>query len=179
VHFLDMLSITLGSLLLKGGRSPSLGKCIPTGIVSPPFPFQINKINSPSPHPRHYCYNQLYLANLRLKTVNICIIEPSGVKTAFDGHSKAHIKPHPAYAGDDMPSRQLEKYVNMGIKSGVGMIEPQAVAETIYGIASRGERIPLRLPLGRVAWQMAKAKAEGWLEELEVVKEVSFMGRGS
>jgi len=109
--------------------------------------------------------------------INFCIIEPGGVKTNFEGHSKARTKPHPAYAADDMPSRRLEKYVNMGIKSGAGMIEPSAVAETIFTIASRGERVPLRLPLGATAWKLAKAKFEGLLGELDAVKELSAMGQ--
>ncbi|KUJ10439.1 short-chain dehydrogenase/reductase-like protein SDR [Mollisia scopiformis] len=109
--------------------------------------------------------------------INFCIIEPSGVKTNFDGHSKANIKPHPAYAEPDMPSRILEKYVNMGLKSGVGMIEPSAIAEAIFTIASRGEKVPLRLPLGATAWKMAKAKFEGFLSELDAVKEISVIGK--
>lgn len=78
-------------------------------------------------------------------------MEPGGVKTEFEGHSKARTEPHPAYAAPDMPARQLEMYVNMGIKSGVGMLEPSAVAETIFTVASRGECVPLRLPLGPTA----------------------------
>lgn len=114
--------------------------------------------------------------SLLASTVNFCIVEPSAVKTSFEGHSKARTKPHPAYAADDMPSRKLEAYVNKGIKSGVG-IEPSAVAETIFTIASRGERIPLRLPLGVVAWKLAKSKFEGLLGELDAVKELSAMGQ--
>ncbi|KAK3356512.1 short-chain dehydrogenase/reductase-like protein SDR [Lasiosphaeria hispida] len=79
--------------------------------------------------------------------VHFGIIEPSSVKTNFEGYSKAYIKPHPAYADPSMPSRQLEKYVSMGLKSGVGL-EPKAVAKTIWNIASRGEKIPLRISLG-------------------------------
>ncbi|XHG07497.1 hypothetical protein AWENTII_010639 [Aspergillus wentii] len=72
--------------------------------------------------------------------INFCIIEPSGVKTNFEGHSKARTQPHPAYAGEDMPARKLEAYVEKGIKAGAGagMIEPAAVAEAIFNIASRG-----------------------------------------
>ena len=114
--------------------------------------------------------------SLLASTVNFCIVEPSAVKTNFEGHGKAHTKPHPAYAADDMPSRKLEAYVNKGIKSGAG-IEPSAVAETIFTIASRGERIPLRLPLGVVAWKLAKSKFEGLLGELDAVKELSAMGQ--
>lgn len=107
--------------------------------------------------------------------INFCIIEPSGVKTNFEGHSKARTKPHPAYIADDMPARRLEKYVEIGLKRGMGM-EPAAVAEAIYKVASRGEKVPLRLPLGATAWKMAKAKFEGLLLELDAVKVISAMG---
>ncbi len=110
-------------------------------------------------------------------TVNVCIVEPSGVKTNFEGHSKARTQPHPAYASQDMPARRLEAYVNMGIKTGAGMMQPSQVAEAIYTIASRGERVPLRLPLGAVAWKMAKAKFEGLVQEFEAVKDISGMGQ--
>ena len=75
-----------------------------------------------------------------------------------------------------MPARRLESYVNMGIKSGTGM-EPSAVAETLFTVAKRGERIPLRLPLGAVAWKMAKSKFEGALGELDAIKELTAMGQ--
>lgn len=109
--------------------------------------------------------------------INICILEPSGVKTNFEHHSKVRTKPHPAYVAEDMPSRKLEHYVNMGIKSGLGMSEPSAIAEAIYNIAARGERIPLRVPLGVTAWKMAKAKSEGFLAELDTLKEISALGK--
>lgn len=78
-----------------------------------------------------------------------------------------------------MPARKLEAYVNAGIKMGGGghLMEPSAVAETIFKIAERGGKVPLRQPLGAVAWKMAKAKAEGFLAELESVKGVSAMGK--
>lgn len=118
------------------------------------------------------------MANCLLaSTVHFCIVEPSGVRTNFEGHSKARTKPHPAYAAADMPARKLEHYVNMGIKSGAGMAEPSAIAETVYTIASRGERVPLRLPLGAGAWKLVKAKFEAFLGELEAIKEISAMGK--
>ncbi|KAJ6022978.1 short-chain dehydrogenase/reductase-like protein SDR [Penicillium canescens] len=107
--------------------------------------------------------------------INFCIVEPSGVKTSFEGHSKANIKPHPAYVGADMPARKLEGYVRQGLKLGMGM-EPSTVAETLYKIASREERVPLRLPLGAVSWKMAKSKFETLLEEFDAVKNISAMG---
>jgi hypothetical protein len=104
------------------------------------------------------------------------VIEPGAVKTNFEGHSKARTKPHPAYSAADMPSRKLEVYVNMGLKAGVG-IEPSAVAETVFTIASRGERVPFRLPLGGTAWKLAKSKFESLLGDLDAVKELSAMGQ--
>ncbi|KAH7313646.1 hypothetical protein B0I35DRAFT_435587 [Stachybotrys elegans] len=105
--------------------------------------------------------------------INFCIVEPSGVRTNFEGHSKARIQPHPAYAAEDMPSRKLEKYVERGLKSGM-LIEPSAIADSIYHIASRGECVPLRLPLGAAAWGLSKAKHEGALQGLDAVKEMSL-----
>jgi hypothetical protein len=121
------------------------------------------------------------MSSLTFAIVHFCIVEPSGVKTNFEGHSKARIQPHPAYAADDMPSRRLEYFVNQGIKAGAaaGMLEPSSVAGAIYTIASRGERVPLRLPLGLTAWKMAKSKFEGLLQEFDAVKELSAMGQGS
>ncbi|KAK1758662.1 hypothetical protein QBC47DRAFT_375399 [Echria macrotheca] len=107
--------------------------------------------------------------------INFCIVEPGGVKTNFEGHSKAHTAPHPAYQAPGTPARILEKYVEQGIKLGMGM-EPAAVAEAVYTIASRGEKVPLHLPLGATAWNLIKSKLEGFLAELEAVKGISAMG---
>ncbi|KAM7205978.1 short-chain dehydrogenase/ reductase [Rhypophila sp. PSN 637] len=109
--------------------------------------------------------------------INFCIIEPSGVKTEFEGHSKVHIDPHPAYQDPDMPARKLEHFVRMGISKGVGMNTPEAIAEAIYEIASQGEKVPLRVPLGATAWKMAKARFEGLLGELDAVKGISGLGK--
>ncbi|CAG7932479.1 unnamed protein product [Penicillium olsonii] len=108
--------------------------------------------------------------------VNFCIVEPSGVKTNFEGHSRANIVPHPAYKDESMPARKLEKYVDAGRKLGVGM-EPAALAEVLFMIASRGERVPLRLPLGAVSWKLSKLKFETLLEDFEAVKSISAMGQ--
>ncbi|KAK2036059.1 NAD(P)-binding protein [Colletotrichum somersetense] len=105
--------------------------------------------------------------------INFCILEPSGVKTNFEGHSKARTAPHPAYAGADMPARVLDKYVEMGVKSG-SLTEPSAIAEAVYSIVSRGERVPLRVPLGGPAWSFIRQKFELGLEDLDKVKELSM-----
>lgn len=76
-----------------------------------------------------------------------------------------------------MPARILEFYVQKGLESGVGLIQPATVAEIIYKVASRGERVPLRLPLGMTAWSMIKQKLQTSLSELEAVKELSALGQ--
>ncbi|KAL0775939.1 hypothetical protein CaCOL14_007227 [Colletotrichum acutatum] len=106
--------------------------------------------------------------------INFCIVEPSGVQTNFEGHSKARTEPHPAYAEKDMPARVLERYVEMGIKSGT-LTKPSAIADAIFGIASSKKRIPLRVPLGEPAWGFIKQKHETCLRDLEGVKDLSLL----
>jgi len=104
--------------------------------------------------------------------INFCIVEPSGVKTRFETHSKINTKPHEAYAGDDMPARKLESYVNKGIQAGSG-IEPIKVAETLFQVASRNDNVPLYLPLGNTAAMLIQAKLQQRLQDLEAVRDIS------
>jgi hypothetical protein len=85
------------------------------------------------------------------------------------------MKPHEAYTAADMPARKLEFYVKKGLESGAG-IEPVAIAEALFKIASRGEKVPLRLPLGSTALTLIKMKLEAQLRELETFKELSTIG---
>ncbi|KAJ0360205.1 hypothetical protein COL26b_014145 [Colletotrichum chrysophilum] len=101
-------------------------------------------------------------------------------KWAVEGWSESVAREmHPdwnTYAASDMPARALERYVNAGLKMGMGA-EPSAIADAIYGIASRGEKIPLRVPLVATAWKMIKGKFDSFLPELEAVKDISAMGQ--
>ncbi|KAH9883803.1 hypothetical protein F4778DRAFT_765247 [Xylariomycetidae sp. FL2044] len=107
--------------------------------------------------------------------ISFCIAEPSGVKTNFEGSSKKYMKPHEAYAAKDMPARKLESFVKMGIQSGRGMNEPVAVAKALFEVASRGQKVPLHLPLGPVALQMIRAKLESQLKALEDVADLASL----
>ncbi|RMY97714.1 hypothetical protein D0862_07931 [Hortaea werneckii] len=104
-----------------------------------------------------------------LVSVNFCLVEPAGVKTHFEGHSKAHTAPHPAYANPAMPARKLEVFVNKGLSMGMGL-EPATVAKAMYDVASRGEKIPLRLPLSSTAVNMMKMALQERLKALEEVE---------
>ncbi|KAI9375068.1 hypothetical protein BJX61DRAFT_531919 [Aspergillus egyptiacus] len=106
--------------------------------------------------------------------IHFCIVEPSAVKTNFETSSKKHIKPHPAYAGADMPARQLEAFVKKGLEAGVGF-EPSAVADALYKVACRNEKIPLRLPLSVTAIKLITAKLQGQLQDLETHGKLSAL----
>lgn len=104
--------------------------------------------------------------------ISFCIVEPSAVKTSFEGHSKKNTVPHPAYADTKMPARTLQKYVDAGLEQGVCM-KPEHVARVLYEVASKREKIPLHLPLSMNAFELIKGQFEGRLRALEEVKEVS------
>ncbi|KAI7646521.1 hypothetical protein KC318_g19270, partial [Hortaea werneckii] len=101
--------------------------------------------------------------------INFCLVEPAGVKTNFEGHSKAHTAPHPAYADPAMPSKKLEVFVNKGLSMGMGL-EPAVVAKAMYDVASRGEKIPLRLPLSSNAVNIMKTALQERMKALEEVE---------
>lgn len=104
--------------------------------------------------------------------ISFCIVEPAAVKTNFEGHSKKNTTPHPAYADPKMPARMLQRYVDAGLKQGAGM-EPEDVARVLYEVASKGEKVPLHLPLSMNAFGLIKGQFEGRLKALEEVKDIS------
>ncbi|KAI1435426.1 NAD(P)-binding protein [Xylaria sp. CBS 124048] len=104
--------------------------------------------------------------------INFCIVEPGGVKTEFERGSKKHTKVHEAYDGADMPARKLMGWVKKGLASGVGT-PPSAVAEVLYLVASRNERVPLWLPLTSNAAGIMKMKLQARLDNLEEVENLT------
>lgn len=105
--------------------------------------------------------------------ISFCLVQPAAVKTNFEGHSKKHTAPHPAYADPQMPARVLQRYVDAGLKQGVGM-EPEDVARVLYRVASKGGRVPLHLPLSANAFGLIEGAFEERLKTLEEVKDVSI-----
>lgn len=122
--------------------------------------------------PFHYFVSQVI--DQHCKPVNMCIVEPGGVKTEFERGSKKYTAVHAAYDGADMPGRQLAAWVRKGMASGAGT-PASAVAEALYTVASRGaeENVPLWLPLTSNAVQLIRAKMQARLDNLEAVKELS------
>lgn len=97
------------------------------------------------------------------------------IKTNFESTSKDRIPPHPGYAAPGTPRVALAEYVAQHVTKGSGA-SPDLVAQTIYGVATRGAKIPLHLPLGSDCWGLARSKLSGLVEELDALKEQSFMG---
>ena len=97
------------------------------------------------------------------------------IKTNFESTSKDRIPPHPGYAAPGTPRVVLAEYVGQHMSKGLGAA-PELVAQTIYGIATRGAKVPLRLPLGSDCWGLARLKFAGLVDELDALKEQSFMG---
>lgn len=79
---------------------------------------------------------------------------------------------HPAYADPSYPANQLLGY--MGSEQGRALwAEPSALAAAIVQIVSRGQRIPIRVPLGSDAWGMILKDIEAVKKDLEDVKDIS------
>ncbi|KAF2811346.1 NAD(P)-binding protein [Mytilinidion resinicola] len=104
--------------------------------------------------------------------INFCLVEPGAIKTNFETSSRKHIKSHEADAGKDMPARKLEVFVEQNLKAGVG-VEPIIVAQVLFNVANRGEKVPFHLPLTSTRVQLIKMKLEGQLQGLETTKELS------
>ncbi|KAI0393296.1 NAD(P)-binding protein [Xylariaceae sp. FL0594] len=101
--------------------------------------------------------------------INICIVEPGGVKTDFEYRSKKHTQVHPDYDDADMPARQLAAWVKKATAAGGGA-PASAVANMLYTVASRNEKVPLWLPLTTSAAALIKVKLQARLDNLEAVK---------
>ncbi|KAH6867409.1 short-chain dehydrogenase [Thelonectria olida] len=104
--------------------------------------------------------------------IHFCLIEPGGVKTNYATSMKT-VPPLPAYAAPDTPARMLEAYV-ANPESSKAWAEASAVAETMFGVVSGGQDIPLRVPLGSDSWSVLKAQQEQAGKDLEKVKELSL-----
>ena len=105
--------------------------------------------------------------------VHLCNVEPGGVKTKYATSSlKMMEERHPAYGDPSYPTNALLSYMT-DPKSRETWAEPGAVAAAMYKIVSRGERIPIRVPLGVDAWSMIMADIRNVGKELEEMKKLS------
>ncbi|KAI0526311.1 hypothetical protein F5B22DRAFT_585263 [Xylaria bambusicola] len=104
--------------------------------------------------------------------INVCIIEPGGIRTEFEHGSKKYTAVHEDYDGADMPARQLAAWVKKASTSGGG-VPPSAVAKVLYLVASRNDKVPLWLPLTSNAASLIRKKLQARLDNLESVQELT------
>lgn len=106
------------------------------------------------------------------ETVHFTIAEPGGIDTNYATSSMSTLAKHPAYDAADSPARMLAAYVD-NAESRKSWSRPEAMSRAIYEMASRGKPVPVRFPLGAVAWQVLKAKAESTVEEFAEARALS------
>ena len=106
--------------------------------------------------------------------VHLTNIEPGGVKTNYATSSlKSMATRHPAYSDPSAPTNQLLGY--MQTEQGRSMwAEPSALAAAVYHVVGRGQRIPIRVPLGSDAWGLISNDLEDIRNDLDELKDVSL-----
>ncbi|KAL4993405.1 NAD(P)-binding protein [Aspergillus recurvatus] len=107
--------------------------------------------------------------------IHLCNIEPGGVKTNYATTSlKTMAKGrHPAYADPNYPTNTLLGYMGKA-ENRASWAEPSAIAAAMYRLVSRGERIPIRVPLGADAYGTITMDLESIKKDLEELKDISL-----
>ncbi|KAI1651955.1 NAD(P)-binding protein [Daldinia loculata] len=106
--------------------------------------------------------------------IHLCNIEPGGVKTNYVTSSLKHMaKRHPAYADPNYPTNVLLAYM-LNEEHRSLWSEPSALAAAMYQVVSRGQRIPIRVPLGADSWGMIAKDLEDTKKDLDDLKEISL-----
>ncbi len=112
--------------------------------------------------------------NTRRHLVHLCLIEPGGTKTNYATSSLKHMaERHPAYADPSYPTNLMFSYM-LKEENRSAWAEPSELAETIYLVISRGQRIPIRVPLGSDAWGMIMKDLADTKKDLDELKDISI-----
>ncbi|PHH68070.1 hypothetical protein CDD83_6280 [Cordyceps sp. RAO-2017] len=105
--------------------------------------------------------------------IHLSIIEPGGVKTEYaTGSLKANAHKHAAYADPSLGANVMLGYITSE-QGRAAWAEPSALAAAIYLVVSRGEPIPVRVPLGADAWGLISKDVDDTKSGLEAVKDIS------
>ncbi|OTB07437.1 hypothetical protein M426DRAFT_268703 [Hypoxylon sp. CI-4A] len=106
--------------------------------------------------------------------IHLCLVEPGGVETKFATTSmKTMSNRHPAYANPAYPTNVMITHIQ-NKENRKYWAEPDSVAAAIYGLASSGKRIPIRIPLGPDAFNAILAEVENVKKDLEEFREISL-----
>ncbi|KAI1179552.1 retinol dehydrogenase 8 [Nemania sp. FL0916] len=111
--------------------------------------------------------------------IHLSVIEPGGTHSEYLGRSfQSMAARHPAYAAPDMPtSSMLSLIANPDIRKGFSSADD--IARGMYELLTRGERIPIRVPLGVDAWEVVRSEAESVRCEMDELREFSTGFGGS
>ncbi|KAA8651210.1 uncharacterized protein ATNIH1004_000088 [Aspergillus tanneri] len=107
--------------------------------------------------------------------IHLCNIEPSGVKTNYANTSlktRAQGR-HPAYADPSHPTNTLLGYMSKE-ENRSSWTEPDAIAAAMYRLVSRGQWIPIRLPLGADAYGMICMALESIKKDMDEFRDISL-----
>ncbi|RAL05203.1 SDR family oxidoreductase [Aspergillus ibericus CBS 121593] len=107
--------------------------------------------------------------------IHLCNIEPGGVQTNYATTSLKMMAKgrHPAYADPTYPTSVLLAYKSNEENRRL-WAKPDKIAAAIYRLVSRGQRIPIRVPLGADARGMILMELEGVRRDLEEMEELSL-----
>ncbi|KAG8167297.1 hypothetical protein KVR01_002986 [Diaporthe batatas] len=99
-----------------------------------------------------------------------------GAKFAVEGFTESvrrEVRPEwNTYDAEDSPARMLAAYVD-NPEARKSWSRPDAMANAIYEMVAQGKPVPVRFPLGAVAWEVLRAKAEGTIEEFDQNRSLS------
>ena len=106
--------------------------------------------------------------------VHLCLIEPGGVKTNYSTSSLKEMinGRHPAYANPNYATNVLLEYMGKAENRST-WTSPEAIAAAMYKIVSRGQRIPIRVPLGADSYGLIMMDLEHVRKDLDELKEIS------
>lgn len=104
--------------------------------------------------------------------IHFTIAEPGGIDTNYATSSMSNLAKHPAYDAPDSPARMLAAYVD-NPEARKSWSRADAMSAAIYEMASRGKQVPVRFPLGAVAWEVLRAKAESTMAEFDLNRSLS------
>ena len=108
-----------------------------------------------------------------ISSVHLCNVEPGGVKTNYASSSfKMMEQRHPAYSDPSFPTNVLFTYMT-DPTSRESWADPHAVAAAMYKLVSRGQKIPIRLPLGSDSWEMIMSDIDSTKKQLLELKDLS------
>ncbi|KAI0485576.1 retinol dehydrogenase 8 [Xylaria cf. heliscus] len=105
--------------------------------------------------------------------IHLSILEPGGTTTEYLGRSfKNMATRHPAYAAPHMPTNAMLGLLgNEDLKKSFSSADD--IARGMWELLTRGQKIPIRVPLGKDAWDCVVAEAEAVKKELEGLREFS------